>query len=442
MIQAPLPSPGRRLRSMMEDRTVLLPGAYNALTARLAWQCGAVAGYLSGGAMTNAHLGAPDIGLITLDEVAGIAARACQAAPIPLLCDADTGFGEVWNVRRTVLEMERAGLAGIHLEDQVSPKRCGHLDGKQVISTQAMVEKIRAAVEARRDPDFLLIARTDARSLDGLEAAAERAQAYMAAGADVIFPEGLRSLEEFVQFRSRVTGPLLANMTEFGRTPLISVREFAEAGCSLVIFPVSALRVTLGAVEPFYRDLLAQGTQAEWIDRMMTREDLYRLVGYSDYEGAEVTWSQDGTGSSSNSIQAPFSIRLTIPLGSFRPSASSERRAVRLIEPPERIRSGQSGFSRAARPTAMRSAPPAMHSSASSADHSPPTPISGLRPDTVRATKASVGSSRLPSRPFIRKSQSETWRASIPGVEQSRSMRAAVCSQRIPGVSDSSGEKR
>jgi methylisocitrate lyase len=279
------------LRAQWESGIVVMPGAYNALTARLAFRSGAKAAYLSGGAMANALLGAPDIGLTTLDEVAGVAARACQAAPIPMIADGDTGFGEVWNVRRTVIEFERAGLAGLHLEDQVSPKRCGHLDGKALITQDAMEEKIRAAVAARRDDSFVIIARTDARGVEGLDGSVERARAYLAAGADAIFPEGLADAGEFKAFRDAVPGaPLLANMTEFGKTPLISAQEFGALGYQMVIFPVSALRVTLKAVEEFYAHLLATGSQDGFLERMMTRKELYELVGYAEYEQGDAAW--------------------------------------------------------------------------------------------------------------------------------------------------------
>lgn len=293
MIHPPLESPGALLRQQMSQGIVVMPGAFNALSALTAYKSGAKAVYLSGGAMTNCHLGAPDIGLMTLNEMADIAARSCQAAPIPMICDADTGFGESWNVVRTVIEMERAGLAGIHLEDQVMPKRCGHLDGKALITRDAMEEKIRAAVSSKRDSNFLIIARTDARNVEGLGAAVERAKAYIQAGADAIFPEGLSTEEEFADFRSKMDVPLLANMTEFGRTPLISAKRFEELGYQMVIFPVSAMRVMLKSIQDFYSDLLSTGTQAEWIERMRTRAELYEIIDYQDYQGAEVTWSEN-----------------------------------------------------------------------------------------------------------------------------------------------------
>lgn len=291
MIQPPLSSPGLALREAMKAGTVVMPGAFSPLTALAAVKQGAKAVYLSGGAITNNLLGLPDIGLISLDEMAGVAARSCQVAPVPIICDADTGFGEAWNTVRTVIEMERAGLAGIHIEDQVSPKRCGHLDGKEVIPVNDMAAKIRAAVAAKRDPNFMIFARTDARNIEGLPAAIERAKAYIDAGADGIFPEGLLSPEEFVEFRQAVSVPLLANMTEFGKTPLIPVSQFQEWGYELVIFPVTSLRVMLAAVEDFYGDLLETGTQAGWMDRMRTRKELYATIDYAEFERGDAAWA-------------------------------------------------------------------------------------------------------------------------------------------------------
>ncbi len=283
MIQPPLASPGKVLRSQWESGIVMMPGAFSALSALAAYKKGAKAVYLSGGAITNNLLGVPDIALVTLNEMSGVAAQATQVAPVPMICDADTGFGEAWNVVRTVIEMERAGLAGIHLEDQVMPKRCGHLDGKDVISTEAMSSKIRAAAEAKRDPDFVIIARTDSRGVEGLDAAIDRAKAYVDAGADAIFPEGLVSEEEFEAFRKAVSAPLLANMTEFGKTPLISASRFNDLGYQMVIFPVTALRVMLKAIEEFYEELLETGTQAGWMDRMRTRAELYETIDYPSF---------------------------------------------------------------------------------------------------------------------------------------------------------------
>ncbi|MBS1707770.1 MAG: methylisocitrate lyase [Armatimonadetes bacterium] len=277
---------------MMSRGTVVMPGAFSALSALAAYKQGAQAVYLSGGAITNNLVGVPDIALVSLEEMSGTAARACQVAPVPVICDADTGFGEVWNVVRTVIEMERAGLAGIHLEDQVSPKRCGHLDGKDVIPRQQMEAKLRAAVSAKRDPSFIIIARTDARGVEGMEGAMDRAKAYVQAGADAIFPEGLQSEAEFEAFRQAVDVPLLANMTEFGKTPLIPASRFGELGYQMVIFPVTALRVMLRAVEDFYAELLATGTQAGWMDKMRTRAELYATVDYDSFTRQDAEWSQ------------------------------------------------------------------------------------------------------------------------------------------------------
>jgi methylisocitrate lyase len=270
---------------------VVLPGVFSALSAVSASKAGAQAGYISGAAVTNTYLGLPDIGLLTLDEMAAQARRICQAAPIPFLADADTGFGEVWNVTRCVIELECAGLAGIHLEDQLMPKKCGHLDGKALVSPQEMARKLLAAAEAKRDGDFMIIARTDARGVEGLGPAIERAKRYCDFGADAVFPEGLESEHEFEAFRHAVDAPLLANMTEFGKTPIIPASRFAEMGYNMVIFPVSAMRVTLKAVSGFYADLLRQGTQADWIDRMMTRAELYDLIDYPLYEEADRAWA-------------------------------------------------------------------------------------------------------------------------------------------------------
>lgn len=293
MLRPPIPTPGATLRKMFDEGIVVMPGAFSPLSALAAYKQGAKAVYLSGGAITNNLLGVPDIALISLDEMSGVAARACQVAPIPMICDADTGFGESWNVVRTVIEMERAGLAGIHLEDQISPKRCGHLEGKSLIELDHMVSKIRSAVAAKRDPDFMVIARTDARGVEGVEGAIKRAMAYREAGADAIFPEGLMSVEEFGQVRSAVDGPLLANMTEFGKTPLISAAEFESLGYQMVIFPVTSLRVMLKAIEEFYSDLLQTGTQSGWMEKMRTRAELYDTLDYPQYAEQDQKW-KDG----------------------------------------------------------------------------------------------------------------------------------------------------
>lgn len=290
MLRPPLANPGLDLRNLMKAGTVVMPGVYDAITAVAAQKAGFSAGYISGAALTNSQVGVPDIGLATLTEFASQAARICQAAHVPFVCDADTGFGEAWNVARTVIEMERAGLAGIHLEDQVMPKKCGHLDGKALISEAEMVQKIRAAVASKRQAEFLIIARTDARGVDGLDAAIERAKRYVDAGADAIFPEGLMSEAEFESFRSSVTVPLLANMTEFGKTPIISAGRFAEIGYDMVIYPVSAMRIAMKAVTDFFAELKEKGSQSDSLSQMQTRQELYELIDYPRYEALDSEW--------------------------------------------------------------------------------------------------------------------------------------------------------
>lgn len=277
---------------MFAADTVVMPGVFNAISAVSAHKAGAAALYLSGAGITNAALGTPDIALATLTEFAQQAAYVTQITPLPVIADADTGFGESLNVMRTVIEMERAGLAGIHLEDQVSPKRCGHLDGKTCISPQDMAAKIRAAVDSKRDPSFLIVARTDARGVEGLESAIDRAQRYVDAGADAVFPEGLTSEAEFHRFREAIPVPLLANMTEFGKTPIIPVSRFRELGYELVIFPMTAFRVMLRALDETYAELLKTGTQADLLEKMRTRKELYERIDYADYDAKDQGWSQ------------------------------------------------------------------------------------------------------------------------------------------------------
>lgn len=278
------PTSGSKFRSLLKRGFVTLPGVYNAITAKLAREAGFDALYLSGAGVTNALTGFPDIALLTLTEMAQQARYVSKAVDAPVIADADTGYGEVHNVMRAVEELENAGLAGIHLEDQVAPKRCGHLDGKQVIDAVEMARKIRAAVRARSDKDFYLIARTDARGVEGFDHAVDRAKRYLDAGADAIFPESLHSVDEFAQFAARVKAPLLANMTEFGKTPLISAADFESMGYAMVIFPMTAFRVMMRAAEDLYRELKSTGTQAAFIDRMQTRKELYELIRYADFE--------------------------------------------------------------------------------------------------------------------------------------------------------------
>jgi methylisocitrate lyase len=269
-----------RLRELIADDCVAMPGVPNASMARQVEQTGFDAVYISGAGLANATAGVPDIGLLSLTEVARLAGYIADAVAIPAIVDADTGFGGAENVTRTIHELERAGLAGCHIEDQEFPKRCGHLAGKSVVDLEEMIGKIEAAVAARRDPDFLLIARTDARAIEGFEEAVKRASRYVEAGADAIFPEALQSQQEFKDFAAAVQVPLLANMTEFGRSPLLSMKELREFGYRMVIFPMSAFRVVMKASEEFLRHLKARGSQAEWIDQMQTRQELYELLDY------------------------------------------------------------------------------------------------------------------------------------------------------------------
>ncbi|MCC7230973.1 MAG: methylisocitrate lyase [Fimbriimonadaceae bacterium] len=290
MLKPPVEHPGATLRRLMSEGTVMMPGVFNAITAVSATSAGAKALYLTGAGLTNGTLGVPDIALATQTEFAQQASYITAVTPLPVLSDADTGFGESLNVMRTVIEMERAGLAGIHLEDQVSPKRCGHLDGKSVIEREEMVRKLRAAVDSKRDAAFIICARTDARGVEGLPAAIDRAKAYVDAGADAIFPEGLQSEEEFDQFRKGVVGPLLANMTEFGKTPIIPVSKFSSLGYQMVIFPMTAFRVMLKAVDECYGELVRKGTQAGMIDQMRTRVELYERIEYASYDEKDQKW--------------------------------------------------------------------------------------------------------------------------------------------------------
>ncbi|MFI1452227.1 methylisocitrate lyase [Streptomyces roseus] len=267
---------------LSSGRLLRMPGAINPYSARLIQEAGFDGVYLSG-AVLAADLGLPDIGLTTSTEVAARAQQITRTTDLPALVDADTGFGEPLNAARTVQLMEDAGLAGLHVEDQVNPKRCGHLDGKALMPLDAMVRRVRAAVDARRDPDFLLMARTDARSVEGLEAAIDRAKAYVDAGADAIFPEALGSEAEFEVFRKAVDVPLLANMTEFGKGPLLSSRALEDLGYNLVIYPVTLFRLAMGAVEEGLRTIAEEGTQESLLPRMQTRSRLYEVLDYEAY---------------------------------------------------------------------------------------------------------------------------------------------------------------
>ncbi|MDK4266042.1 methylisocitrate lyase [Corynebacterium accolens] len=283
-------------KSIESGSITTLPGAFNPLTARLIQDIGGFDGvYVSGAVLAN-DLGLPDIGLTTLTEVAQRAGQIARATDLPVLVDADTGFGEPMSAARTVAALEDAGLAGCHLEDQVNPKRCGHLDGKEVVDKEVMVRRISAAVNERRDPNFIICARTDAAGVNGIDDAIDRAKAYAEAGADLIFTEALYSPEDFEKFRAAVDTPLLANMTEFGKTELQSAKTLDGLGYNAVIWPVSSFRVAMGATEEFLRDLQDTGIQTEWLERMQHRSRLYELVRYQEYnefDQSVFTYSKD-----------------------------------------------------------------------------------------------------------------------------------------------------
>ncbi|MET8344603.1 methylisocitrate lyase [Streptomyces microflavus] len=279
-------TPSGRRRAFREQlasgRLLRMPGAINPYSARLVQEAGFEAVYLSG-AVLAAELALPDIGLTSSTEIAARAQQIARVTDLPALIDADTGFGEPMNAARTVQLMEDAGLAGLHLEDQVNPKRCGHLDGKTLVGREDMVRKVRAAADARRNPDFLLMARTDARGPEGLEAAIDRAKAYVDAGADAVFPEALADESEFEAFRAAVDVPLLANMTEFGKGPLLDTATLESLGYNIALYPVTLFRLAMGAVEDGLRTLAADGTQQALLPRMQTRSRLYEVLGYEEY---------------------------------------------------------------------------------------------------------------------------------------------------------------
>ena len=271
--------PGRALRKLMDKGVVMAPGAFNALVSKAVKNAGFSAVYISGGATANVS-GYPDIGLITLTEMCRTIREIADASGLPVIADADTGYGEVENCVRTVVEYERAGAAALHIEDQVFPKRCGHLDGKELISASEMADKVSAMAKHKLSPDFVIIARTDARHVTDFADAVKRANLYREAGADMIFPEGLQSESEFGDFAKASPGYLLANMTEFGKTPDISATRFHELGYSLVIYPLSMMRLAMGEVTRGLASLQLHGSVKETLGKMQTRKDLYALLGY------------------------------------------------------------------------------------------------------------------------------------------------------------------
>ncbi|MDT7924473.1 MAG: methylisocitrate lyase [Chlorobiota bacterium] len=282
-----------RFHTAMRAGGLVIPGAHDPLAGLLAKQAGFSVLYLSGAAF-SASLGLPDVGMLTPEEVARRAAAIVAATQLPLLVDIDTGFGELFNTVRAARELVRAGVAAVQLEDQEMPKRCGHLEGKRLLPAEAMVQKVRAL--KRLLPQLVLIARTDARAIEGLEGAVERARQYVAAGADAIFPEALHSLEEFRAFRQALPGvPLLANLTEFGKTPPLRAEELFAVGYEMVLFPVSALRVAARAMQEFYEHLRRSGSTQEYLPRMQSRAELYALIGYADYEQFDRAIARQGT---------------------------------------------------------------------------------------------------------------------------------------------------
>jgi len=273
----------RLLRERLASGELLrFPGAFNPLSARLIQQKGFEGVYISG-AVLSADLGLPDIGLTTLTEVAGRGQQIARMTDLPAIIDADTGFGEPMNVARSIQTLEDAGIAGAHIEDQVNPKRCGHLDGKAVVDEDTAVKRIRAAADARRDPNFLIMARTDIRAVEGLDAAVDRAKALVDAGADAIFPEAMRTLAEFEAVRRAVDVPILANMTEFGKSELFSVAQLQNVGVNIVIWPVSLLRMAMGAAGRALDELTAEGHLTGKLGEMQHRADLYELLDYESY---------------------------------------------------------------------------------------------------------------------------------------------------------------
>lgn len=289
-------SPGAELRRAVGGETLLVPGAFNALTAKLIAQAGFQAAYLSGAAFSAGALALPDIGLFTLSELAEETRRLTAAGKsLAWIVDADTGFGEAVNVERTIRTLEAAGAAAIQLEDQRLPKRCGHLSGKSLVDTAEMCAKLRAAAAARADRQTIILARTDARGVEGFDAAVERAKRFVDAGADWIFPEALETPDEFARFAKAVPVPLVANMTEFGKSPLLTRAELTQLGYAAALLPVTTLRIAMRAVEEALAAIAKDGTQKGLIGKMQTRQQLYDLLGYSDFEARDRSYFQGET---------------------------------------------------------------------------------------------------------------------------------------------------
>ena len=278
-------SPGARFRKALEESNPLqVVGAVNAYCAMLAEASGHKAIYLSGGGVANASYGIPDLGITSLNDVIHDVERICGATDLPLLVDIDTGWGGAFNIARTIKNMERAGAAAVHIEDQVSQKRCGHRPNKAIVSKTEMADRVKAAVDARTDSDFVIMARTDALAVEGMDSAIERAVACVEAGADAIFPEAMLELDQYRQFVEAVKVPVLANITEFGATPLFNCSELAENGVAMVLYPLSAFRAMSKAALDVYQTIAINGDQKACVEKMQSRTELYEVLGYHAYE--------------------------------------------------------------------------------------------------------------------------------------------------------------
>lgn len=278
-------SAGQRFRNALQSSQPLqIMGTINAYTALMATEIGHKAIYISGGACANASYGLPDLGMTSMNDVLEDARRITAAVQTPLLIDIDTGWGGAFNIARTIKESIRAGVAAVHMEDQVAQKRCGHRPNKEVVSTQEMVDRIKAAVDARTDDQFFIMARTDSYAIEGLQASIDRAGAYIEAGADGIFAEAMANLSEYQAYQDALNAPLLANMTEFGMSPLFDTTELSQHGVNMVLYPLTAVRAMNKAAETVYRDVLEKGHQRDVVDAMQTRMELYDYLNYHDYE--------------------------------------------------------------------------------------------------------------------------------------------------------------
>jgi methylisocitrate lyase len=278
-------SAGNKFRQALKNnQPLMVVGAINAYTAMLAQSAGHQALYLSGAGVANASYGIPDLGITTLEDVLTDARRVCSACDLPLLVDIDTGWGGAFNISRTIKELEGAGVAAVHIEDQVAQKRCGHRPNKELVSADEMVDRLKAAVDSKRDPDFFIMARTDAYANEGIEGAVDRSSKYLEAGADGIFLEAVHSLDEYKALRAKISAPILANITEFGKTPLFTAKELASVGVDIMLFPLSAFRAMSKSAEHVYNVIAQQGTQQDLLGTMQTRDELYEQLDYHSYE--------------------------------------------------------------------------------------------------------------------------------------------------------------